>query len=360
MTMNDWDGLSGSHNDAAAPDSAPQHDKRDDAKNVVNLPGSSAKSNNKTMYLVMGGLMLFVMGVFGYTKYMQMQSMQNEERMQQEQALKQKKEDAERKKREAEAAEKEKTIQAAAAEKNATEQASSTEPRTDNPDLQDLARLKGGARATGASSAVVTTAPQRMATGDGNAIAQKAVVPALPPAQNYANPQDMQRRDQYVSMLEGRINELSLTKLRLEAELCKHEPKRQFCNQSGKSTPITDPAKESIQQIVRAPQPMPGDTGRVMLFESGKAAGAQGVLRPVSSSNSIQTPALATREQVVEPAPRMSTLQGLTILRDRVVYRDRDGLTHEVELGGEMEGLGRLEKIDFEKKSFQVGGRTYN
>ncbi len=396
MTMNDWDGISGNHDEAVEQDSASQAVKKDDTKNVVAMPGNAAKNNNKTMYLVMGGLMLFVMGVFGYTKYMEFQGAQNDERVQQQLAAKQKKEEMERKKNAAEAAAQEKLSKPAVPEKDVADQAQASSVQLENSDLAALAQLKTKST-TSVAPALNTTAAAQASSVNGNpavpsstttttpaaaAVAQTATPqPAVKPISTPASPasgysQGAQNREQYISMLEGRINELGLSKLRLEAELCKHEPKRPFCNQTGKPAVTAEPTKEVSQQLVKSSQPATGSSGRVMLFDSGKTnvGNTTQSTRPSNMSNGANAanvielvrpaatpvPAQTARSPLAEPAPKIHALQGFSILRDRVLYRDRDGLTHEVELGGEMEGMGRLERIDFERKSFQAGGRTYN
>ncbi|MES2038817.1 MAG: hypothetical protein V4495_13375 [Pseudomonadota bacterium] len=354
MGMNDWDGLAGEqveNADAASSTAA----KKEGEKKVVPLPAVAAKNNNKTMYLAMGGLMLFVMGVFGYTKYMQIQNAQNEERQQQQQAFKNQKQEAERKKHEAEA--KDKPAVVATANKPVTESAPAPASQPQNEDLAALAQLKNR---NNPNPATPVTSPVAMPPVTSPAAANATAV--RPAAQTYAPAQDGQKREQYVSMLEGRVNDLGLTKLRLEAELCKYEPRRSFCGTSNKPAAAQEVQRETIQANARSTQPAQQTGGRVMLFDTAKAGNAYAAVPPrtASKANPVQTQNLSSRTQTMDAAPKALSLQGLTILRDRVLYRDRDGLTHEVEVGGDMEALGRLERIDFERKSFQAGGRTYN
>jgi hypothetical protein len=373
MGMNDWDGLSGEHDENAGAASS-QTVKTGPENKVVPMSAAATKNNNKTMYLAMGGLMLFVMGVYGYYQYMQFQAAQNGERMRQQQAYKNQKEDAERKKREAEA--KDKPV-AAAADKPAAETAAASASQPQNDDLAALAQLKNRngsnpaapvAAATTATTAAPAPAPVAVPAQTANTMATRPVLQSAAVAPTYAPSQDAQKREQYVSMLEGRVNDLGLTKLRLEAELCKYEPRRAFCNASNKSGGLPEAQREPTQanarsgQSVQPAQAVQSAGGRVMLFDTARPGNAVAAELPRASSKSsvAQVQGLPARTQVMDATPRPLSLQGLTILRDRVLYRDRDGLTHEVELGGDMEGLGRLERIDFERKSFQAGGRTYN
>lgn len=363
MGMNDWDGLAGEqveNTDAASSPTA----KKEGEKKVVPLPAVAAKNNNKTMYLAMGGLMLFVMGVFGYTKYMQIQNAQNEERQQQQQAFKNQKQEAERKKHEAEA--KDKPAVVAAANKPVTESAPAPASQPQNEDLAALAQLKNRNSPNPATAAASPVAmPPVTVPAAANVTAARPVAQTAALAPSYAPSQDGQKREQYVSMLEGRVNDLGLTKLRLEAELCKYEPRRAFCGTANKSAAAQEAQREPVQANARSTQPAQSAQqtgGRVMLFDTAKAGNAYAAELPrtVSKVNLAQTQGLPSRTQTVDATPKALSLQGLTILRDRVLYRDRDGLTHEVEVGGDMEALGRLERIDFERKSFQAGGRTYN
>ncbi|MCH8621269.1 hypothetical protein [Undibacterium sp. TS12] len=375
MAMNDWDGLAGNQEEGADSGSA-QPARIEDEKKVVSLPAATAKGNNKTMYLAMGGLMLFVMGVFGYTKYMEIQAAQQDEQMQQQMAAKKKKEEAERKKRDAET-----SAKAAVAAPQEPAGASAPVAQTGQAVGDDLAALAQMKNKTSASASTVLPAQAATAQTTAPALAAAVTPPPLPARQTVPSaaqyggqqatvtyPQDMQKRDQYVSLLESRVNELGLAKMRLEAELCKHEPKRTFCNQAGKGAGQNMVQPETIQTHVasRAPQTANEAAGRVMLFNtgsSGKSApyDAQEPGRLAGRSGATQAATMTPRSAASsESTPSMATLQGLTVLRDRILYRDRDGLTHEVELGGEMNGMGRLEKIDFERKSFQAGGRTYN
>ncbi|BBB69329.1 hypothetical protein UNDYM_5076 [Undibacterium sp. YM2] len=373
MGMNDWDGLSGEHDENAGTASS-QTVKTEPENKVVPMSAAATKNNNKTMYLVMGGLMLFVMGVYGYYQYMQFQAAQNGERMRQQQAYKNQKEDAERKKREAEA--KDKPV-AAAADKPAAETAAASASQPQNDDLAALAQLKNRngsnpaapvAAATTATTAAPAPAPVAVPAQTANTMVTRPVLQSAAVAPTYAPSQDAQKREQYVSMLEGRVNDLGLTKLRLEAELCKYEPRRAFCNASNKSGGLPEAQREPTQanarsgQSVQPAQAVQSAGGRVMLFDTARPGNAVAAELPRASSKSsvAQVQGLPARTQGMDATPRPLSLQGLTILRDRVLYRDRDGLTHEVELGGDMEGLGRLERIDFERKSFQAGGRTYN
>ncbi len=370
MSVNDWDGLSGEHDENADAASS-QAARKEPEQKVVPMSPAAAKNNNKTMYLAMGGLMLFVMGVYGYYQYMQFQAVQNGERMRQQQAYKSQKEDAERKKREADAKDK---PMVAAADKPATETAAAPASQPQNDDLAALAQLKNrnGSNpsvpvATAAAATAATAAPVQTA----NAMVPRPALQSAAVAQVYAPTQDAQKREQYVSMLEGRVNDLGLTKLRLEAELCKYEPRRSFCNASNKSGALPEAQREPVQANVRSGQQVPpvqsaqqvqSNGGRVMLFDTARPGSAVAAELPRASSKAsvAQAQNPGVRTQAMDAAPKSLSLQGLTILRDRVLYRDRDGLTHEVELGGDMEGLGRLERIDFERKSFQAGGRTYN
>ena len=363
MGMNDWDGLAGEqveNTDAASSPTA----KKEGEKKVVPLPAVAAKNNNKTMYLAMGGLMLFVMGVFGYTKYMQIQNAQNEERQQQQQAFKNQKQEAERKKHEAEA--KDKPALVAAENKPAVESTPAPASQPQNEDLAALAQLKNRNNPNLATTVASPVAmPPVTVPAAANVTAARPMAQTAALAQTYAPAQDGQKREQYVSMLEGRVNDLGLTKLRLEAELCKYEPRRTFCGTSSKPAAAQEAQRETIQANARSTQPAQSAQqagGRVMLFDTAKAGNAYApeLPRTVSKANLAQTQTLPSRTQTMDATPKALSLQGLTILRDRVLYRDRDGLTHEVEVGGDMEALGRLERIDFERKSFQAGGRTYN
>ncbi|WP_162061039.1 hypothetical protein [Undibacterium sp. KW1] len=376
MGMNDWDGLSGEHDENAGVASS-QAGKTESEKKVVPMSPVAAKNNNKTMYLAMGGLMLFVMGVYGYYQYMQLQAAQNDERMRQQQAFKNQKEDAERKKREAEA--KDKPV-VAATEKPVAETAAAPASQPQNDDLAALAQLKNRngsnpaapvAAATTATTAAPAPAPVAVPAQTANTMAPRPVLQSAAVAPTYAPSQDAQKREQYVSMLEGRVNDLGLTKLRLEAELCKYEPRRAFCNASNKSGAVPEAQREPVQanirsgqqvQSVQPAQQVQSNGGRVMLFDTARPGSTVATELPrISTKTSVaQAQNPGARTQIMDATPKALSLQGLTILRDRVLYRDRDGLTHEVELGGDMEGLGRLERIDFERKSFQAGGRTYN
>ncbi|MFZ6639476.1 hypothetical protein ACO0LL_07005 [Undibacterium sp. TC4M20W] len=369
MGMNDWDGLSGEHDENAGVASS-QAGKTESEKKVVPVSAVAAKNNNKTMYLAMGGLMLFVMGVYGYYQYMQFQASQNGERMRQQQAYKNQKEDAERKKRESEA--KDKPV-VAAADKPVAEAAAASASQPQNDDLAALAQLKnrnGSSQPIPVATTATTAAPVPVVVPaqTANTVAPRPVLQSAAVAPTYAPTQDAQKREQYVSMLEGRVNDLGLTKLRLEAELCKYEPRRAFCNASNKSGALPETQREPTQANARSGQSVqPAQTvqsagGRVMLFDTARPGSTVAAELPRASSKSsvAQVQGLPARTQVMDAAPKPLSLQGLTILRDRVLYRDRDGLTHEVELGSDMEGLGRLERIDFERKSFQAGGRTYN
>ncbi|MFZ6677448.1 hypothetical protein [Undibacterium sp. Tian12W] len=382
MGMNDWDGLSGEHDENAGAASS-QAGKTESEKKVVPVSAVAAKNNNKTMYLAMGGLMLFVMGVYGYYQYMQFQASQNDDRMRQQQAYKNKKEDAERKKRESEAKDK---PAVAAADKPVAEVAAASASSPQNDDLAALAQLKNRnsnnpvapvATAAATPGTVVTPAaapvvlPAAAAVQIANTMAPRPALQSAAVAQSYAPAQDGQKREQYVSMLEGRVNDLGLTKLRLEAELCKYEPRRNFCHASNKSGVLPEAQREPVQANIRSgqqaqsaqpAQQVQSSGGRVMLFDTARPGSAVATELPrISTKTSVaQAQNPGARTQIMDAAPKPLSLQGLTILRDRVLYRDRDGLTHEVELGGDMEGLGRLERIDFERKSFQAGGRTYN
>ncbi|MFZ6733175.1 hypothetical protein ACO0LG_14710 [Undibacterium sp. Ji42W] len=382
MGMNDWDGLSGEHDENAEAASSPAGKKEPENK-VVPVSAVAAKNNNKTMYLAMGGLMLFVMGVYGYYQYMQFQASQNGERMRQQQAYKNQKEDAERKKRESEAKDK---PAVAGAVQPAAEVAAASASQPQNDDLAALAQLKNRNGSNPAAPVATVAATPVMATAPAVA---SAVLPAAAPVQiantmaprpalqsaavtqSYAPAQDGQKREQYVSMLEGRVNDLGLTKLRLEAELCKYEPRRNFCHASNKSGALPEAQRESVQanirsgqqtQSVQPAQQGQSSGGRVMLFDTARPGSAVATELPRTSAKASVAQAQNTgaRTQITDATPKTLSLQGLTILRDRVLYRDRDGLTHEVEVGNDMEGLGRLERIDFERKSFQAGGRTYN
>ncbi|MFZ6711252.1 hypothetical protein [Undibacterium sp. TC9W] len=374
MGMNDWDGLSGEHDEIAEAASSPTGKKEPENK-VVPMPAVAAKNNNRTMYLAMGGIMLFVMGVYGYYQYMQFQAAQNGERMRQQQAFKNQKEDAERKKREAEA--KDKPV-VAATEKPVAETAAAPASQPQNDDLGALAQLKNrnGSNpaipaATTAAAATPVPVPVVVPAQTANTMAPRPVLQGAAVAPTYAPSQDAQKREQYVSMLEGRVNDLGLTKLRLEAELCKYEPRRAFCNASNKSGALPEAQREPVQanirsgqqvQSVQPAQQVQSSGGRVMLFDTARPGSTVATELPrISTKTSVaQAQNPGARTQIMDATPKALSLQGLTILRDRVLYRDRDGLTHEVELGGDMEGLGRLERIDFERKSFQAGGRTYN
>ncbi|MDP1977856.1 hypothetical protein [Undibacterium sp.] len=364
MGMNDWDDLSGNPTNSADTDSS--NSPTSVASSNVTPPAAVAASNsNKTMYLAMGGLMLFVMGVFGYTKYMEFQGVQNDERMQQQQAFQKSKAEAEQQKRKAE----EKTAPPVAAATTANtantapvaEQAPAPASLPPGDDLATLAQLKNRS-ITNPATQTPLAVPAAVATAPVNVALSSSVAQSAPAAPMAASSQDGQKREQYVSLLEGRVNDLGLAKLRLEAELCKYEPGRGFCARSGKGVAAPEALREPVRPASRSVQSPSETTARVMLFDTAKAGNAiaADLPRTVSSGNNAMSANSPSRSQAADTAPKALSLQGLTILRDRVLYRDRDGLTHEVELGGNMENLGRLERIDFERKSFQAGGRTYN
>lgn len=344
--MSDWDEISVNQAKDQSNSAAPASVKSDTHENGQVV----AKNNNKTMYLAMGGLMLFVMGVFGYTKYAQfLNAQQAEQQARLEHEKKQAKPQAEP----------EKTANPAKAEAPANITAESAGPdpakaQAVNDDLAALAQLKNKNAPTpaaamvaspanaspGSTNSTQTAAP--LATRTTNLPATTNVVATSTPAQSV----DAQKREQYISLLEGRVNDLGLSKLRLEAELCKYEPQRQFCANVAKTAPHEAPLKE-LTRVVSKPQPA-DQQARVMLFDTNKN----------SPQNSSATGRMSQGNSTA--VAQLSPLQGLTILPDRILFRDRDGLTHEIEVGNELAGLGRLERIDFEKKSFQAGGRLYN
>lgn len=336
--MNDWDNLAETSN--KNPDAESATNAKQDTKVVAH---TAAKNNNKTMYLAMGGLMLFVMGVFGYTKYAEFLQIQEAEqkarRAQVNTETVNKGQDAEREKAKVAAPQ----AQPGQPEP-AQEPVKSAEAQAASDELNALSQLK----AKNSPDAGGASRPQTVA-----AAAPAAPTPSQPERQS-ATPApaaiapDLQKREQYIQMLEARVNDLGLNKLRLEAELCKYEPQRSFCSGANKNTG-SNSAPRTVQTGVSKTLPAVNeDTKRVMLFDTSK----QQVEKP---GESVRAPAPAT-----QPASQEAALAGLTILRDRVLYRDRDGMTHEVELGGSIAGLGRLERIDFERKAFQAGGRVYN
>ncbi len=345
--MNDWDNLADAGDKSQGSEFATA--TKQDAKVMEH---TAAKNNNKTMYLAMGGLMLFVMGVFGYTKYAEFQHIQNAEQKERQQLAKKSSEEEVKEKAKKEP-ETNKPAQANTQAEAAEGQMKTAQQQAASDELNALSQLKSknGEGQSAQTQAMATTVALNQAPVVAKPVAN--VQPEqLPQTQSAAgNLADAQKRDNYIRLLEARVNELGISKMRLEAEICKYEPGRNFCGASAKSAALATTAKTSPQITNKPIQTQSDPTGRVMLFDTNQASVRRTENGQPGSRMSSTTSHLASQE---------SQLPGLTILRDRVLYRDRDGMTQEVELGGQITGLGKLERIDFENKSFQAGGRNYN
>ena len=398
----EWDGIgSEEHGGEALHEGQEAHEVPPDGADEFDRPAppgrapvtARVKKNSKLPWLLGGFVVMLALGGFGYYKY-KVQVAQQLQMQQKAIADQRARDDAARQKTEAD---KKAAADAAAAGGQGVADAGQPVAGTGAPSVvngapQDSAHERSGVvvnPGAAVSAAAPAPAPQTgqaaptaspagptvsglvTQQGQGPAQTPSPSQPAAPaPAPVQASPARNVSSD-YVGGLEMKVGELTARVSMLERELCTRVPSSSMCpnaaREGGREAPPPKQERAPIaknepgEQRKAAPEKKAtaksGSGDRVVLF--GDASQDQAPSRRQVAFEEGAPKVVEKPVHALKSGAQASGLNGIAILPDRVVYRDKNGSTREAEVGQVIEGIGRLEAINFDAHTFQANGAVY-